>query len=881
MPQPPRFASARLRLRALGAALIVAVAAGVAGADNARLDAANGLPTDGAAAVLQDRYGFVWTATSAGLVRWDGHRVRTFVHEAGNTRSIPSDDVRTLFKGRSGNLWVGTAEGLVRYEPAGSTFRAAQTSESGAPSTLSAPILGVLEDGEGRRWIATERGLLYVSPAVPGVRSAAPLEGQPVTALAAADGALWVGSERGVARVTIVDGVVEVAPESLADGIGRVRALAVDGPGALWVGGEDGLVRLDVKRRERRKIAVGGAVLSLLLSDDGGLLWVGTDRGLEALTVGAETEFGASPLRLDGRRIHHLAAGRSGQIWAATDAGLYGLPRANAAFHLEPEPPSVTFTGLQVDGDPVTPSDAGPLDRELAISEALELPAASRMITLELAALRFDRLVGLRYSYRLMPYHDFWQETGADRPQAVYSALPPGAYRLEARAAFGGEPWGEAATLPLVITASPARGAWAAFFALLAALATWLAVREVRLAKARRDDTMAARLREMQEQKVESLATLAGGVAHDFNNLLVGIFGHAELAKLSVGPESPARAHLERILTSARRAGELSKQMLFYSGRAQFVVEPLQIRELVEDAVASLRPTADERVRVLVEGDDELPVIDGDAGQLRQVISNLVVNAFEALDGRDGFVVVGVRAVDCDDEFLAAHGLESRLAPGRYVSITVDDTAGGIDEASLGRIFDPFYSTKSPGRGLGLAAAQGIAQGHGGVLRASTVPGRGSTFQCLLPVSSDAESSGTIRGVDASPSPTPGGRGLALIVESSPEVRRVARESLEKLGFQAVEATDHASAMSVFARQRFRLTLVVLDLQVNGAGLETLREIRRLEPALPVVLTGVASEDDALRHLGGEATVTYVEKPLRQALLHKAVRENVADGDIN
>ncbi|MEO1083967.1 MAG: two-component regulator propeller domain-containing protein, partial [Acidobacteriota bacterium] len=741
MPLTPRSASAGRRLRAFGVVLAVAAVAAVAAADNARLDAAGGLPAESSTAVLQDRYGFVWAATSAGLVRWDGHRVRTFRHVEGDPRSIPSNDVRTLFKSRSGNLWVGTGAGLVRYEPESSTFRPAETPGPG-PSALEAPILGVLEDAEGRRWIASENGLFYVSPGEPGVRSVVPLEGQPVTALAAADGALWVGSEHGVAKVIFIDGAVAVAPEPLTDEVGRVRALAVDGSGALWIGAADGLLRLDVRKRERRPIPVDGAVLSLLLSADGGLLWVGTDRGLEALTVGAETETGTSPLRLDGRRIQHLAAGRSGQVWAATDAGLYGLPRANAAFHLKPEPPSVAFTGLQVDGELVVPSDAGLLSRELAISDGVELPAASRMITLELAALRFDRLEDLRYSYRLTPYHGFWQETGADRPQAVYSALPPGTYQLEARAAFDGEPWGEASTLPVVIKASPTRGLWAAVLALLAAAVVWLVVRELRRAKARQDDTMEARLREMQEQKVESLATLAGGVAHDFNNLLVGIFGHAELAKLSVGGESPARSHLERILTSARRAGELSKQMLFYSGRAQFVVEPLQIRELVEDAVTSMRPTVDERVRVLVEGDDELPMIDGDAGQLRQVISNLMVNASEALDGRDGFIVVGVRALDCDDEFLSARGLGGRLTPGRYVSITVDDTAGGIDEASLGKIFDPFYSTKAPGRGLGLAAAQGIAQGHGGVLRASTVPGRGSTFQCLLPVSAGADGAG-------------------------------------------------------------------------------------------------------------------------------------------
>ncbi|MEM1178043.1 MAG: two-component regulator propeller domain-containing protein [Acidobacteriota bacterium] len=895
-PRSPRTGSRRTGppFRGLASALAVWAALAIcaaAGAETARLDRAGGLPSATVTAVAQDRYGFVWVATPEGLVRWDGHRVRVFAERPGDGRSLPSRDVRTLFEGRSGHLWVGTAAGLVRFERESGTFRPAEsTAEIAAESADGAfrpgprAAVSLLEDDDGWRWIAAEDGLYFAAPGSPGLQAVPPLDGQPVTALALAQGEIWVGSNHGVARVMAGGGQVRVAPEPLTDSLGRVEALTVDRSGALWIGTAAGLYRLDARQRDLRRVDAVKEVLSLLLSDDGGLLWVGTDRGLEALTVGAELDDEARPRRLDGRRIHHLAAGRSGQVWAATDDGLSGLPRSNAAFHLKASPPSVTFTGLQVDGRPVEPGPDGMIDRELVVSDRLELPAASRMITLELAALRFDRLKTLRYSYRLAGFHTFWQETGADRPQAVYSALPPGNYQLEARAAFEGEPWGEAAFLPVVIRAHPARGFGVAAVVLLAALLGGYGLRHVRLARARRESAVAARLREMQEQKVESLATLAGGVAHDFNNLLVGIFGHAELAKLSVEAGSPARAHLERILTSARRAGELSKQMLFYSGRAQFVVEPLQLSTVVDEAVEALRSTVGERVRLLVEGDLELPSVDGDAGQLRQLVSNLVVNAAEALDGREGFIVVGVRLIDADIGFLSTHDLEGRLAPGAYVSITVDDTAGGIDEVSLGKIFDPFFSTKSPGRGLGLAAAQGIAQGHGGALRASTVPGRGATFRCLLPVGvsdSDTASDELSGGHRLTPTPSPGGRGQALVIEPDRDVRGVARDSLRKLGFDVIEAADHAAAMAVLARQRYRLTLVVLDLQAHGGGLETFHEIRRLEPALPIVLTGVGSEAEARRHIGLEVPVSYLEKPLRLTQLEAVVRENVAGGDIN
>ena len=233
-------------------------------------------------------------------------------------------------------------------------------------------------------------------------------------------------------------------------------------------------------------------------------------------------------------------------------------------------------------------------------------------------------------------------------------------------------------------------------------------------------------------QKFESLAVLAAGIAHDFNNLLSAILGNAELAGLSLPADSPARESLEAIELAAITAAELTSQMLAYSGQGRLVIGPISLKHIVDEMTQLLRTVLSRRVDVSYEHAPDVPDIEGDATQIRQIVMNLFINAFEALGEDDGVITVrtGVRAVSGRDVPLAEAGW---LPRGTYVFFEVQDTGCGMDEATLAKVFDPFFTTKFTGRGLGLAAAQGIMRSHKGAISVVTAPGGGTTFTLLFP----------------------------------------------------------------------------------------------------------------------------------------------------
>jgi signal transduction histidine kinase len=237
-----------------------------------------------------------------------------------------------------------------------------------------------------------------------------------------------------------------------------------------------------------------------------------------------------------------------------------------------------------------------------------------------------------------------------------------------------------------------------------------------------------------QHQKLESLGVLAGGIAHDFNNLLMGVLGNASLALEDLPPSSPVIEYLQEIETAARRASELSQQMLDYSGRGRFVVERVDLDAVIDDMsemlLSSVRPDAALRFHLA----RDLPPIEADVSQMRQVILNLVTNASEALCDGGGVIDVSTSTMRCDAALLQQAYPPERLPEGNYVVIEVADDGTGMDAETRERVFDPFFTTKFQGRGLGLAATLGIVRGHGGAIRVESEPSRGTTFQVLLPL---------------------------------------------------------------------------------------------------------------------------------------------------
>jgi PAS domain S-box-containing protein len=363
-----------------------------------------------------------------------------------------------------------------------------------------------------------------------------------------------------------------------------------------------------------------------------------------------------------------------------------------------------------------------------------------------------------------------------------------------------------------------------------------------------------------QTQRLESVGLLAGGVAHDFNNLLTGILGNASLAAAGLEPTNRVQAYLEDVISASRRAARLTQQLLAYAGKGRVVSEHLDLSKLVEDLVPLVRPSMPAGVQLAL---DLAPApIEADAGQIHQIVMNLVINASEAIDGT-GTVELKTSVETADAR--ACHG----LAPGRYACLTVRDTGCGMDEATLARIFEPFFSTKFTGRGLGLAAALGIVHAHQGAITVESAPGRGTTFTVWLPACGATPAEPKQPAVSSSDL---SGSGIILVVDDEQLVLRMAHASLEAYGYTALLASDGQSALDLFAACGGRIRAVILDLTMPGmTGEETLHHLRAAQPAMPVILASGYDGGEITERFGGQIS-GFLQKPYTAEQLAQRIR---------
>ncbi|MCG8590865.1 MAG: response regulator [Proteobacteria bacterium] len=373
----------------------------------------------------------------------------------------------------------------------------------------------------------------------------------------------------------------------------------------------------------------------------------------------------------------------------------------------------------------------------------------------------------------------------------------------------------------------------------------------------------------LQAQKLESLGVLAGGIAHDFNNLLVAVLGNAELALSQLAPTSAAREELEQIHAASVRAAELCKQMLAYSGKARFVIEDVDLAEIAREMTQLLEISISKNVELVYDFADGLLPVRADATQVRQVLMNLITNASEAMEGRRGVITISTGGMDADVDYLAQTYVDDNLEPGRYAYLQVRDTGCGMDEDTLNSIFDPFFSTKFTGRGLGLAAVLGIVRGHRGAIRVESQRDVGTVIRVLFPVS--AESAADVRAPEADADDAWVGSGTVLVVDDEATVRRVTAKMLDSTGFKVILASDGAEALNIVADDTNQISAVILDMTMPRMdGEETFRELQRLRPNLPVILSSGFSEQDATRRFTSVGLAGFLQKPYSvNALLEK------------
>jgi PAS domain S-box-containing protein len=369
-----------------------------------------------------------------------------------------------------------------------------------------------------------------------------------------------------------------------------------------------------------------------------------------------------------------------------------------------------------------------------------------------------------------------------------------------------------------------------------------------------------------QARRLESLGVLAGGIAHDFNNLLMVVMGHLELMGRSLDPDSPARWNLVEVEKAARRAGTLCQQMLAFSGHRAMARQRLSLNDFLRSLASALEPSFPRQAPVELRLQDPLPEIDADPGSLRQVVLNLVDNAREAMTNRSGPVTVATSRCECDRALLSGLTLGESLPPGPYVCLEVVDTGCGMAEEIRRRLFEPFFSTKFPGRGLGLAAVLGIVRAHNGAIGVDSTPDRGSRFRLFFPLAAPMAPS------PEEPLPplasSAAQAGTILLVDDQESVRSVGQAMLEELGYAVITADSGLAALDLLETLGAKVRGVLLDLTMPRLdGMETQRRIRQRWPDLPVILMSGFSHSDLERAQTIPGVIGFLQKPFQMRAL--------------
>jgi len=385
--------------------------------------------------------------------------------------------------------------------------------------------------------------------------------------------------------------------------------------------------------------------------------------------------------------------------------------------------------------------------------------------------------------------------------------------------------------------------------------------------------------RRMQEsQKLESLGVLAGGIAHDFNNLLTSIMGYAGLAHAMAPAGMPGRQYLADIERASRRAADLAMQMLAYSGKGQFVIQPLDLGDVAAETTRLLRADLNRRgVSVDCEIDPGPRTVEGDVTQIRQVLMDLLLNAAHAMEPGGGVVHVRVGEGPVRRSELAACYVGRELTPGRYVTLRISDSGRGMEPAVAARIFDPFFTTRPGCRGLGLAAVVGIVRGHHGALHVDTAPGAGTRMSVFLPPCAQRV---------AQPEPVPGppprtGAGLVLVVDDEDAVRKLATDLLESGGYRVLTAEHGEEGLEIFRARANEIDAVLLDMTMPVmGGVETFRALRSIRPDVPVLISSGYTEREAVNRFDGDAPTGFLQKPYPAAELLRHIGEVVASPSV-
>jgi len=371
--------------------------------------------------------------------------------------------------------------------------------------------------------------------------------------------------------------------------------------------------------------------------------------------------------------------------------------------------------------------------------------------------------------------------------------------------------------------------------------------------------------------RIDSLGILAGGIAHDFNNILTAILGNASLAAKKMDENSPAFKHIESITQASYSAADLCRQMLAYSGKGKFVVEPISISSLVQNMIQLVEVSIPKNIVLNYDLAEDMPLIDADSTQIQQVVLNLITNATESMEGKSGRVTLATGVMHATNTYLfGSHG-GTNLDEGMYAFLEVSDTGCGMDEAVQKKIFDPFFTTKFAGRGLGMSAMLGIVNGHQGALRIYSEINKGTTFKLIFPISSQQQ---VIEEVDKPSLGMSDACGLVLVIDDEVIIRETASAMLEDMGFEVITANDGLQGVEIFTKHQDSIKFVLLDMTMPVMdGKACFHSLRAVNPNVQVILSSGYNEQEATSRFVGKGLAGFIQKPYSEQTLREKVKE--------
>ncbi len=380
----------------------------------------------------------------------------------------------------------------------------------------------------------------------------------------------------------------------------------------------------------------------------------------------------------------------------------------------------------------------------------------------------------------------------------------------------------------------------------------------------------------LHAQKLESLGILAGGIAHDFNNLLTVMLGQGNFALKRLPAESPLRGNLQEALQAARRAADLTRQMLAYSGKGSFILEQVDLCALIEENARLFRSVVPRTIAMDLSLAQDLPRIRADRGQIQQVAMNLISNATEAIGQASGTITL-TASLGTFDEGALSRNRAAHVTPGRFVCLTVTDTGCGMDAAAKTRLFDPFFTTKFTGRGLGMAVVLGVVKRHKGAILVDSTPGEGTTIQVLFPVAEGAlkEQEAEAGALSLQAEAADGSLGkFVLLVDDEQAVRNLCKSMLESLGYEVLAAADGQEAVAVFRKHAEDIGCVLLDVSMPRMdGRRALAALKGIQPGVKAVLMSGYGETEATASLHGSKAEGFLQKPFGIEDLKSVLRQ--------